>query len=334
MAKFRARQTISLALEHEMTADPRVVLMGEDVAAAGGVFKTTDGLLAKFGAERVRDTPISEMGFLGAAVGAAMTGLRPVVEIMFMDFLGVALDQLVTQAAKMHFLSGGQFRVPLVVRGSAGAGMGYAAQHSQSVEPWLLSTPGLVILIPSGPGAAYGLLRAAIRHDDPVVVIEPRSVYAVRDEVDFDDWSDYRIGTARVVKSGTDVTILAAGAAVGRAVEAADRADFSAEVIDLLSLQPWDVELITASVRRTGRLVVVEDGPYQGGWGAGIAAETAGRLFGELRSPILRITYPDVPVPYAENLEAQMIPSPDVIVDQVSTLIATAVLPQRWWTHA
>lgn len=332
MAKIRMRQAISLAMEHEMAADSSVVFFGEDVAAAGGVFKTSEGLLDQFGPGQVRDTPISEMGFLGAGVGAAMTGLRPIVEIMFMDFLGVALDQLVTQAAKMRFLSAGQYHVPLVVRGSAGAGLGFAAQHSQSVEPWVLATPGLKVAVPSGPAAAYGLLRAAIRDDDPVLLIEPRILYGVREDFD-PQATSYPLGRGRVVRPGTEITVVALGAGVTTATAAFETDDSRAEVIDLLSLSPWDKDLVSESVSRTGRLAIVEEGPLTGGWGSTIAAHVGSHCFGRLRAPVLRITGPDAPVPYAEKLEALTVPSPDYVRTQIEYLLKTGELPLAWWEH-
>ncbi|WP_432831012.1 alpha-ketoacid dehydrogenase subunit beta [Dactylosporangium sp. CA-092794] len=331
MARMRMRQAIVKAMADELAADPDVIVMGEDVGAAGGVFKTSEGLLAQFGPRRVRDTPIAEMGFLGAAVGAAMTGLRPIVEIMFMDFLGVALDQLVTQAAKMRFLSAGQYSVPLVVRGSAGSGLGYAAQHSQAVEPWLLSTAGLKVAVASSPSTAYGLLRAAVRDPDPVVVIEPRSLYPTWEDFD-PERVDVRLGRARTLRAGDDVTVVAAGATVAVALEAAEHC--SAEVIDLLTLSPMDLDTVRQSVGRTGRLVTVEAGPRAGGWGAGLAAEIAAGCFGTLRAPVLRLTAPDVPVPYAEPLERLMTPAAADVVAQIEALLRTDSLPGLWWKDA
>ncbi|HEY7222518.1 MAG TPA: transketolase C-terminal domain-containing protein [Micromonosporaceae bacterium] len=330
---MRMRQAIAEAMAYELASDPRVVLMGEDVGAAGGVFKTSDGLLDQFGPERVRDTPISELGFLGAAVGAAMGGLRPIIEIMFLDFLGVALDQLVTQAAKIRFLSQGQYTAPLVVRGSGGSGLGYAAQHSQSVEPWLLSTPGLKIAVASGSFTASGLLHAAVRDPDPVVVVEPRVLYSAWEDFDPDESRTIRLGRARQLRHGDDVTLVALGATVGPAVEAADVGAFSADVFDLMSLKPMDLMTVDRSVGRTGRLVIVEDGPFTGGWGATLAAGVASSHFGRLHAPVLRVTGPDAPVPYAENLERLMTPRGPDIVTQVTDLLKTAQVPQPWWSH-
>lgn len=328
MAKLRMRQAIAAALADAMSADERVVLLGEDVGAAGGVFKTSEGLLEKFGPERVRDTPISEMGFLGLAVGAAATGLRPVVEIMFAEFLGVALDQLVTEAAKLRYLSRGEFPVPLVVRMSAGPGLGFGAQHSQTLESWFTNSPGLKVLSPSGPASAYALLRAAIEDPDPVVVIEPRALYGVRDEVP--PGVVGRLGQADVLKSGNDVTVVGLGQTVATALAAAG--DVDAEVIDLATLVPWDRRTVLDSVRRTGRLALVEANPMTGGWGADLAATVSAELFGQLRAPVLRITCPDLPVPYASELESRYVPSADDVRESVRHLVSKDEIRAPWWT--
>jgi pyruvate dehydrogenase E1 component beta subunit len=329
--KLRMRQAIVAAIADEMAADPSVVLLGEDVGAAGGVFKTSEGLLERFGPVRVRDTPISEMGFLGAAVGAAAAGLRPVVEIMFAEFMGVALDQLVTEAAKLRYLSRGDYTAPLVVRMSAGPGLGFGAQHSQTLEAWFAATSGLKVVSPSGARAAYGLLRAAIRDDDPVVVIEPRLLYGEREEVPTGDGAVAALGKARVITQGEDVTVVALGQTVRTALEAAGTADWSAEVIDLQTLVPWDRATVLRSAGRTGRLVTVEAGPMSGGWGTELAATAAAELFGQLKAPILRVTCPDVPVPFARALESRYVPSPDYVTRTVTALVRTNRLPRAWW---
>jgi acetoin:2,6-dichlorophenolindophenol oxidoreductase subunit beta len=332
VAKMRMRQAVAAALADELRADPTVVVFGEDIAEAGGVFKATDGLLAEFGPVRVRDTPISEMGFLGAAVGAAATGLRPVVEIMFGEFLGVALDQLVTEAAKFRYLSAGRYPVPLTVRASVGAGLGFGAQHSQGVETWCYATPGLKLAVASGPQTAYGLLRSAIRDDDPVVVLEPRRMYFDRAEVTTGEDGRIPLGVADVARTGDDVTLVALGGTVPVAHEAAAGPDgWSAEVIDLRTLLPWDVGAVLGSVRRTRRLAIVEEGPFTGGWGTEIASRVAAEAFGELAGPVLRITSPDVPVPYAKGLEERYVPSVEYVREQVGELIKTGRLPRPWW---
>jgi pyruvate dehydrogenase E1 component beta subunit len=328
------RQAIVEALRDEMRGDPTVVLLGEDVAVAGGVFKTSEGLLEEFGRERVRDTPISEMGFLGAGVGAALTGLRPVVEIMFVEFLGVALDQLATEAAKMRYLSGGALKVPLVVRASVGAGLGFGAQHSQTLETWFYATPGLKVAAASDPRTAYGLLRGAIRDDNPVVLLEPRRLYGDRAEIETGDDAIIPLGGADVLTEGEDVTIIGFGGTVGIARAAAEAAGgWDAQVIDLQTLIPWDRRTVLDSVRRTGRLAIVEENPFTGGWGTEIASYVSGELFGELRAPVLRITCPDVPIPFAEELEARYVPTAQYVQSQVTELLETGRLPQHWWTR-
>jgi pyruvate dehydrogenase E1 component beta subunit len=328
---MRMNQAITAAIADEMRADPSVVVFGEDVAVAGGPFKTSDGLLDEFGPARVRDTPISEMGFLGAAVGAACTGLRPVVEIMFIEFLGVALDQLSTEAAKFHYLSGGKVEVPMVVRASVGAGLGFGAQHSQTLETWMFATPGLKLAVPSNPQNAYGLIRSAIRDHNPVVVLEPRVLYSTRGEVVIGDDQVIPLGTADLIAAGDDVTIVSLGAMVRTVLEAVEQADWSADVIDLRTLAPWDAETVLASVARTGRLVLVEEAPRSGGWGTEVAAHVAGEGFGYLTAPITRITCPDVPVPYGKDLEVRFLPSADYVAAQVDELLATGFHPAPWW---
>lgn len=334
LTKLRMRQAVATAMADAMRADPTVIVLGEDVAVAGGVFKASDGLIEEFGPVRVRDTPISEMGFLGAAVGSAATGLRPVVEIMFGEFLGVALDQLVTEAAKFRYLSAGQYPVPLTVRASVGTGLGFGAQHSQGLETWFYATPGLKVAVASGPQSAYGLLRSAIQDDDPVVVLEPRRLYADRSDVVTGDEGVIPLGVADVTRAGDDVTLLGLGGTVPVVRAAAEHADdWTAEIVDLRTLVPWDVEAVLASVRRTGRLVIVEEGPYSGGWGTEIAARVATELFGELTAPVLRVTSPDVPVPYAKPLEERYVPSAEYVREQVRELIATGRAPRPWWVR-
>lgn len=332
MVRLRMRQAIAAALTDEMRADDTVVLLGEDVGAGGGVFKASEGLLEEFGPTRVRDTPISEMGFLGAAVGAAATGLRPVVEIMFMEFIGVALDQLVTQAAKYHYLSRGRLSVPLVVRGSMGAGLGFGAQHSQTLEHWFTATPGLKLAVASTPANAYGLLRSAIRENNPVVLLEPRARYGDRGEVDRSEAGIVPLGVAHVARPGDDVTIVGLGQTVHTALAAAAASSaWSAEVIDLQTFIPWDRQRVMASAGRTGRLVIVEENPYSGGWGADIAAEVGAELFGQLAAPILRITCPDVPVPFSKDLERDYQPTAAYVGEQIDALLKTGKVPAPWW---
>jgi pyruvate/2-oxoglutarate/acetoin dehydrogenase E1 component len=331
MPKLRMRQAVVQALDDAMVEDESVIVLGEDIAAAGGAFKATEGLLEKFGPVRVRDTPISEMGFLGAAVGAAISGLKPVVEMMYVEFIGVALDELVTEAAKMRYLSRGALSVPLVVRASAGAGLGFGCQHSQMLEQWFRATPGLKVAVVSGPQNAYGLLRSAIRDPDPVVVLEPRALYGERDEVETGEPGIVPLGSARRVAEGSDVTIVALGQMVHVAVDAAAGAEWTADVIDLQTLVPWDRATVVDSVARTGRLVVVEEAPQAGGWGTEITDHVYGELFGELSAPALRITTPDVPVPYSGALEARFLPSAEYVREQVEELLSTGRRPEPWW---
>lgn len=326
------REAITRAIRDEMAADPSVVVFGEDVAEAGGVFKVTAGLLEEFGGDRVRDTPIAETAILGAAIGAAARGLRPVVEIMFAEFFGVALDQVVTEAAKMRYLSGGRLRMPIVVRGSAGGGLGFGAQHSQTLETWFMNTPGLTVVSPSGAASAYGLLRSAIRSDDPVVFLEPRNLYGTKEEFDPEHAAPWPLGTARVRRPGTDVTLVALGQMVRLAIAAADAvaATTSCEVIDLGTVRPWDRTAVLESVAKTRRLVIVEENPYTGGWGTDIASVVAAECLGTLRGPVVRVTCPDVPVPFGQ-LERAYLPSTDDIASAVAHLVTEGTLPRARW---
>lgn len=329
--KLRMRQAIARALADEMRSDPSVIVMGEDIAVAEGPFKTSEGLLDEFGPARVRDTPISEMGFCGAAVGAAATGLRPVVEIMFVEFLGVALDMVVTEAAKLRYLSGGAYTAPLVVRASVGAGLGFGTQHSQTLETWMYACPGLKLVVPSGARSAYGLVRAAIRDEDPVVILEPRVLYAEREDVVVGDEGIIPLGVGELIEHGSDVTIVALGQMVGTARAAAKGAGWSADIIDLRTLVPWDRSIVCESVARTGRLVIVEESPYSGGWGTEVASHIASECFHALRAPVVRFTCPDVPVPYPAHLERRYLPDSTEVRDGISELISTARRPRPWW---
>jgi len=329
--KWRMNQAITAAIGDEMAADDRVLLLGEDVGAAGGVFKTSDGLLERFGPDRVRDTPIAEMGFLGLAVGAATCGFRPIVEIMFAEFAGVALDQLATEAAKLRYLSRGAFTAPLVLRMSVGPGLGFGAQHSQTLETWFTNTPGMKVVSPSGADSAYGLLRAAVRDNDPVVILEPRNLYGEREEVDVEAVARHRIGEARVVRTGGDLTLVALGQTVATARAVAEAASVDVEVIDLGTIYPWDVATVTASVRKTGRLATVEANPYQGGWGADIIAELHRTSFADLRGPAVRFTCPDVPTPYARPLEEAYVPAPADVAERIEQWVSTGEVPAPWW---
>ena len=322
------------ALEDAMTDDPTVIVMGEDVAVAGGPFKVTEGLLATHGPDRVIDTPISEMAFLGAGVGAAVCGLKPVIEMMFIEFIGVALDQLTTQAATMRYLSRGKLTVPMVVRASVGAGQGFGCQHSQMLDHWFRGTPGLKVVVTSNARTTYGLLRSAIEDPDPVVVLEPRVLYGEREDYTFDPTYRIPLGVAEVVRPGTDATLLACGAMVRVALAAAQQCDANVEVIDMLTLWPWDRATVLASVARTRRLVTVEEAPAGSGWGSSVAATVASDLFGTLKAPPHRITLPDAPVPYAGALEARFLPSAEYVAEQVDALVRTDKSPAPWWSMA
>ncbi|MDB5525742.1 MAG: pyruvate dehydrogenase component beta subunit [Rhizobium sp.] len=334
MAKIWVRQAVLKALDDAMKDDPTVIVMGEDVAVAGGPFKVTEGLLASHGANRVIDTPISEMAFMGAAVGAAVCGLKPVVEMMFIEFIGVALDQLTTQAATMRYLSRGLLTTPLVVRASAGAGQGFGCQHSQMLDHWFRGTPGLKLAVTSNARTTYGLLRAAIEDPDPVVILEPRILYSEREDYEHDP--DYRIplGQAEIVKSGTDATLIACGAMVRVALEAAANSNADIEVIDLLTLWPWDRKTVAESVARTGRLVTLEESPAGSGWGGDVVSTIAVEHFGKLKAAPHRITLPDAPVPYSGALEARYLPSAPYVTEQVDALVSSNKPPLPWWRNA
>jgi pyruvate dehydrogenase E1 component beta subunit len=331
MAKLRMNQAINQALFDEMTANDRVIVLGEDVGENGGAFKTSVGLLDTFGPKRVLDTPISEMGFTGAALGASLTGIRPVVDMVFVEFMGVALDQIVTQASMMHHLSGGKLDAPIVYRASNGAGLAFGCQHSQTLERWFFGTPGIKIVVPSGARTAYGLLRAAIRDNDPVVFLEARPYYGQREEFTPGDDAIMEIGKAEIVAVGQDITIVTLGQTVAIAAEAAASSNWSAEIIDLLTLAPWDVGTVLKSVQKTGRLAIVEENQYTGGWGGQIAAHVIERAFHHLKAPVIRITAPDCPVPFGQHLEARYMPSSTYVAEQIGTLLSTGKAALPWW---
>jgi acetoin:2,6-dichlorophenolindophenol oxidoreductase subunit beta len=303
-----------------MERDERVYFIGEDVAAAGGVFKTTGGLLERFGARRVRDTPISEQAIAGAVMGAAMTGLRPVAEIMFSDFFATCWDIVANQIAKTRYMTGGQVTLPLVIRSANGGGLRFGAQHSQSVENWAMAVPGLKVVAPSNPADVKGLLAASIRDEDPVIFFEAKSLYPVTGEVPDGEHVE-ELGRAVVHGEGTDVVLVALAAMVPKALEAAARLrsehDIGCRVVDLRSLVPLDVSTVLESVRATGRLFTVEENPRLCGWGAEVASIVAEEAFYDLDGPIVRITTPHVPLPAAEALEDAAIPSVDRIVETV-----------------
>jgi pyruvate/2-oxoglutarate/acetoin dehydrogenase E1 component len=314
-------EILRLALDEELARDPAVHLLGEDVAA-GGAFGVTSGLAQKYGAQRVRNTPISEAAITGLAAGAALCGLRPVLEIMFIDFATLALDCLVNQCAKYRYMSGGQLAVPMVVRTQAGAAGGAAAQHSQSLEAWFIHVPGLVVVAPSSPVEAYGLLKSAIRLGDPVLFIEHKRLYTLREErVPGSELP--QIGQARVARAGTDVTLITYSAMVHNALEAADelaRVGISIEVIDLRTLVPLDMATIAESVSKTHRVVVAHEAVQNGGVGAEIAARIGSELFDELDAPVIRLGCPFAPIPFAPELEKALLPGTADIVRTVRQL--------------
>lgn len=321
MAELTYREAVAAGIAQEMARDDTVYFLGEDVAAAGGVFKTTGGLLERFGRERVRDTPISEEAIIGAAMGAAMTGLRPIAEIMFSDFLATCWDMVANQVAKTRYMTDGQVTLPLVIRTANGGGLRFGAQHSQSVENWAMAVPGLKVVAPSTPADVVGLLAASVRDPDPVIFFEHKGLYAARGEIPEGEHVD-TLGSARVVRTEADpdLTIVALAAMVPRAAAAAEtlaETGISAEVIDLRTLVPLDTTTVLDSVRRSGRLVTVEENPRLCGWGAEIASLAAEECFFDLDGPVVRVTSPHVPLPSAASLEDHTIPTAQRIVDTV-----------------
>ena len=320
MAELTYREAVAEGIAQEMERDETVVFLGEDIAKAGGVFKATVGLYDKFGPDRVRDTPISEQAILGAAMGAAMTGLKPVAEIMFSDFLAVCWDIVANQIAKSRYMTNGQVSMPLVIRTANGGGARFGAQHSQSVENWSMMIPGLKVVAPSTPADVKGLLAAAIRDPDPVMFFEQKSLYSSKGDVPEGEHIE-EIGVAKVVRKGSDVTIIALAAMVPRALDAADRlyseAGISAGVVDLRSLVPLDTKTIFEQVEKTSRLVTVEENPRLCGWGAEISSIVAEERFWDLDMPIIRITTPHIPLPSADELEDMALPSVERIFETV-----------------
>jgi pyruvate dehydrogenase E1 component beta subunit len=318
MPEQNYQSAIRDGLREEMARDSCVTVLGEDVAV-GGPFGVTKGLAEEFGENRVINTPISEGTVMGLAVGAAIMGFRPVVEVMFIDFITLAMDQLVNHAAKLHYMSGGQLRVPLTIRVQCGATGSYGAQHSQSLEAWFLHIPGLKVVMPSNPADAKGLLKAAIRDDNPVLYIEHRGLYWSRGEVPEGDYV-VPMGRAVVLRPGKDVTVVALSKIVSPALEAAEHLaaeGISVEVVDPLSLCPLDLDTIVASVRKTGRMIVAHEAVEKGGAGAELAAQVQEAAFDYLDSPIIRVAAPFAPVPYSAVLEKQFVPGKEQIMNAV-----------------
>jgi pyruvate dehydrogenase E1 component beta subunit len=319
MAQLTYRDAVARAITQEMEHDPNVVFLGEDVGGAGGVFKATVGLLERFGPERVRDTPISEQSILGAAMGAAMTGLRPIAEIMFADFFAVCWDLVANQIAKSSYMTAGQVSFPLVIRSGNGGGLRFGAQHSQSVENWAMAVPGLKVVAPSNPTDVIGLFAAAVRDPDPVMFFEHKGLYSSKGEVRDGEIVD-RLGSAKVLRTGGDATIVALAAMVPRAVAAAEtlaERGIEAGVIDVRSLVPLDTQTILREVSATGRLFTVEENPRLCGWGAELVSIVAEECFNYLDGPPLRITTPHIPLPSADALEDMAIPSIERIVTTI-----------------
>jgi acetoin:2,6-dichlorophenolindophenol oxidoreductase subunit beta len=315
------REAVIRALGDELDSDPMVVLIGEDVGAAGGVFKATEGLFQRFGGARVRDTPISEQAIVGTVLGAAVSGLRPVGEIMFADFAGVCYDQIVNQMAKYRYQCGGQIGVPATLRMAGGGSLGFGAQHSQCVENWFLNVPGLKLCVPATPGDAYTLLRAAIRDDDPVIVFEHKALYGVTGEL---GGAALPIGKAEVVRAGSDVTVVASQLMRHRAAEAVETLaaeGVSCELIDPRTIAPLDTETIIASVGRTGRLVCAQEAPAPGSWGQSVIAHVAVEAFELLDAPPLLVAADPIPVPYSRPLEEATLPSVERISDAVRAVM-------------
>jgi len=319
MTEMTYREAIRSTLIEEMDRDPRVVLLGEDIGVYGGTFRITEGLLTRYGPRRVIDTPISELGFIGAGIGMAMLGLRPVVEVMTWNFSLPAADQILQNAAKVRYFSGGQVHVPMVIRGPNGAGVQLSAQHSQSFESFYGHFPGLLVAAPAMPADAKGLLRTAIRGEDPVIFLEHAALYGIKGEVP-DGEHTLPFGRASVVRQGRDVTIVSYSRMLYLALSAAERLvhdGIDCEVVDLRTLRPLDMDTVAASVRKTHRAVVVQEQWRLFGAAAEITAQIYERCFDDLDAPVERVTGEDVPAPYARNLELRAFPNEDRIIDAV-----------------
>jgi pyruvate dehydrogenase E1 component beta subunit len=318
------RDSVAEGIAREMRRDPTVVCLGEDIGAAEGVFKTTVGLFKEFGPSRVWDTPISEQAIVGAAMGAAMTGMRPVAEIMFSDFLACCWDHVANEIPKIRYMTGGQVTVPLVIRTANGGGLGFGAQHSQAVENWAFAVPGLKVVAPSTPADVVGLMASAIRSDDPVVFFEHKGLFASKGEPAPPDHV-VPLGQAHIARSGEDVTLVALASTVPTALAAAEQLatdGISVEVIDLRCLVPLDMRTVLDSLSRTSRLVIVEENPYQGGWGGTVASIVADEGFEMLDAPVRRVAAACVPLPFADKLEDEVIPTVHKVTDAIRRLAA------------
>ena len=320
MPEMTVREAISNGLREALDQDDRVLIMGEDVANYGGAYAVTRGFLEKYGPEKIKDTPISESAIVGAGVGAAMGGIRPIVEIMTINFSLLAMDQIVNHAAKLHYMSGGQFTIPIIIRTVTGGGAQLGATHSQSFEGWFASVPGLKVAVPSTPYDALGLLRTSVKDENPVIYAEHALLYGVRGEVP-DDWYEVPFGKAIVRRPGHDITVVSYSGMMRVAMQAAEelasRKGKEMEVIDVRTLRPLDMETIVESVKKTGRVVVVEEAWRTGGFGAEIASAVQEEAFDYLDGPVIRVGGTEVPTPYAKNLESMVFPSPDRVVEAV-----------------
>jgi pyruvate dehydrogenase E1 component beta subunit len=320
MAVITMREALNQALREEMLRDPDVFLMGEEVAEYQGAYKVTKGLLEALGPKRVIDTPITELGFAGLGVGAAMVGLRPIIEFMTFNFSILATDQIINSAAKMLYMSGGQFKIPIVFRGPGGSAFQVSSQHSQALESWFAYFPGLKVVMPSTPGDAKGLLKTSIRDDDPVIFIEQERMYGIKGEVPDDPEFTIPLGLAHIKREGTDATIVARSLMVPIALKAAEQLQsqgISCEVIDPRTIRPLDIDTIVESVKKTNRVVVAEESHPFCGVGAEISVEITERAFDYLDAPVKRVSGVDVPMPYAKNLEQLAIPDVDQLVAAV-----------------
>lgn len=320
MREITYARAVREAMSEEMRRDDRVFFMGEDIAAYGGAFGVSAGMLDEFGEQRVRDTPISEAGIVGAAVGAAMTGMRPIVEIMFADFVTCCMDAIVNQAAKTRYMFGGQTTMPIVLRTPAGSGTGAAAQHSQSVEAWLTNVPGLKILVPSTPYDAKGLLKSAVRDDNMVIFLEQKLLYRTKGDVPEDNYT-IPLGKADIKRSGKDITVLTYGRMVQRCLDVAQKVDADLEVVDLRTLVPLDRETIIESAKKTGKVLIVHEACRTGGFGGELAAAiTESDALFYLDAPIKRVCGLDVPIPYNPLLEANVVPTEERLIEAVNHL--------------
>lgn len=322
MTTLSYRDAVRRALDEELARDENVIFFGEDVGRSGGVFKVTPGLFEKFGPDRVRDTPISETAIVGAGIGAAITGLRPIVELMFADFAAVAYDQIINQAAKMRYMSGGQIKVPLTIRMAQGGGMSFGAQHSQCCEAWFMAVSGLKVVVPSTPADALGLLKTAIRDDNPVVFLEHKALYADYGEVP-DAEHLVPFGQANILRAGHHVTIVAVQRMLRMALKAAESLaaeGIECEVIDLRTLVPLDLETVLTSLRKTNRLITVEESPLAGGWGGLLTSRILDEAIWYLDAPVVRVTMGESMVPFSPPLEAALIPNEHHIIAAVHRL--------------